>query len=43
MNLELLTRLCETPGAPAAQIDAAKRDHAAIMEWLCAELRAATA
>jgi phosphomannomutase len=31
------------PGAPAAQIDAAKRDHAAIMEWLSAEIRAATA
>jgi phosphomannomutase len=31
------------PGAPAAQIDAAKRDHAAIMEWLSAEIRVATA
>lgn len=30
------------PGAPEAQIDAAKRDHAAIMEWLSAEIRAAT-
>jgi len=26
-------------GAPAAQLEAAKRDHAAIMEWLSAELR----
>jgi phosphomannomutase len=31
------------PGAPAARIDAAKRDHAAIMEWLSAEIRVATA
>jgi phosphomannomutase len=31
------------PGAPAAQIDAARRDHAAIMDWLSAEIRAATA
>jgi phosphomannomutase len=31
------------PGAPAAQIDTAKRDHAAIMEWLSAEIRVATA
>jgi phosphomannomutase len=27
------------PGAPAAQLEAAERDHAAIMEWLSAELR----
>jgi len=27
------------PGAPAAQLEAAKRDHAAIMEWLSTELR----
>jgi phosphomannomutase len=27
------------PGAPAAQLDAAQRDHAAIMEWLSTELR----
>jgi phosphomannomutase len=31
------------PGAPAAQIDACKRDHAAIMDWLSAEIRLATA
>jgi len=31
------------PGAPPAQIDACKRDHAAIMEWLSAEIRLATA
>jgi phosphomannomutase len=30
------------PGAPNAQIEAAKRDHAVIMDWLSAELRAAT-
>ncbi|HKQ70758.1 MAG TPA: hypothetical protein VJT73_15535, partial [Polyangiaceae bacterium] len=30
------------PGAPAAQIDAAKREHAGIMNWLCAELSAVT-
>jgi phosphomannomutase len=31
------------PGAPEAQVEAAQWDHAAIMEWLCAEIRAATA
>ena len=30
------------PGAPSAQIDAAKRDHSVIMEWLCAEIAGAT-
>jgi phosphomannomutase len=29
-------------GAPRAQIEAARRDHATIMEWLCAELRTIT-
>jgi phosphomannomutase len=31
------------PGAPRAQLEAARRDHTTIMEWLCSELRAATA
>jgi len=31
------------PGAPIAQIEAVRRDHTAIMEWLCSELRTATA
>jgi len=35
--------LSTPPGAPESQIDAAHRDHAAIMEWLCAEIRAALA
>jgi phosphomannomutase len=31
------------PGAPPAQLEACKRDHAAIMDWLSAEIRVATA